>query len=290
MKPAPFAYHAPETVSDVVSLLRDLGEDTKVLAGGQSLVPMMALRLARFDHLIDLNRVGELASIEGQDGTLRVGALVRQAQIERDRTVAAEVPLLARATPLIGHFQIRNRGTVGGSLAHADPAAEYPAVALALDAKLELVSAAGTRVVPASEFFVSTFMTAVEADEVLTAIDFPVWAGRCGFAVEEVARRLGDFALTGAACAVELDDGNRIARAAIGMFGMGSTPLRAPEAEAALTGNPVTDADVAEVGRTAAAESEPPGDVHASPAYRRAVGAVVVARALRAAIEEARRA
>ena len=290
MKPAPFAYHAPETVSDVVSLLRDLGEDTKVLAGGQSRGKELALRLTRFPHLVDLNRVAALAGVTRDDGHLVIGAMTRQADVEGDGAVAAAAPLLARATPLIGHFQIRNRGTVGGSIAHADPAAEYPAVALALDAKLELVSAAGTRVVPASEFFVSTFMTAVEADEVLTAIDFPVWAGRCGFAVEEVARRLGDFALTGAACAVELDDGNRIARAAIGMFGMGSTPLRAPEAEAALTGNPVTDADVAEVGRTAAAESEPPGDVHASPAYRRAVGAVVVARALRAAIEEARRA
>jgi len=243
MKPAPFEYHAPQTLSDAVSLLRDLGEDTKVLAGGQSLVPMMALRLARFDHLVDLNRVGELAGVERQDGTLRVGALVRQARIERDRTVAEAVPLMAKATPLIGHFQIRNRGTIGGSLAHADPTAEYPAVALALDAKLELASAAGTRVVPASEFFVSTFMTAAEADEVLTAIRFPVWAGRCGFAVEEVARRLGDFALTGAACGVELDDSDRIARSAIGMFGMGSTPLRASEAEKALTGNPATDED-----------------------------------------------
>jgi len=290
MKPAPFEYHAPRTLSEAVSLLRDLGEDTKVLAGGQSLVPMMALRLARFDHLVDLNRVGELASVKRRDGTLRVGALVRQARIERDRTVAEAVPLMAKATPLIGHFQIRNRGTIGGSLAHADPTAEYPAVALALDAKLELASAAGTRVVPASEFFVSTFMTAAEADEVLTAIRFPVWAGRCGFAVEEVARRLGDFALTGAACGVELDDSDRIARAAIGMFGMGSTPLRASEAEKALTGNPATGADVAEAGRAAAAESDPPGDIHASAAYRRAVGGVVVARALRAAIEEARRA
>ena len=290
MKPAPFEYHAPQTLSDAVSLLRDLGEDTKVLAGGQSLVPMMALRLARFDHLVDLNRVGELAGVERRDGTLRVGALVRQARIERDRTVAEAVPLMAKATPLIGHFQIRNRGTIGGSLAHADPTAEYPAVALALDAKLELASAAGTRVVPASEFFVSTFMTAAEADEVLTAIRFPVWAGRCGFAVEEVARRLGDFALTGAACGVELDDSDRIARSAIGMFGMGSTPLRASEAEKALTGNPATGADVAEAGRAAAAESDPPGDIHASAAYRRAVGGVVVARALRAAIEEARRA
>jgi len=290
MKPAPFEYHAPRTLSEAVSLLRDLGEDTKVLAGGQSLVPMMALRLARFDHLVDLNRVGELAGVERRDGTLRVGALVRQARIERDRTVAEAVPLMAKATPLIGHFQIRNRGTIGGSLAHADPTAEYPAVALALDAKLELASAAGTRVVPASEFFVSTFMTAAEADEVLTAIRFPVWAGRCGFAVEEVARRLGDFALTGAACGVELDDSDRIARAAIGMFGMGSTPLRASEAEKALTGNPATGADVAEAGRAAAAESDPPGDIHASAAYRRAVGGVVVARALRAAIEEARRA
>jgi carbon-monoxide dehydrogenase medium subunit len=287
VKPASFEYHAPEKVTDAATLLRDFGDEAKVLAGGQSLVPIMALRLARFDHVVDLNRVEELRGIERRNGSVRVGAMTRQAEVERDATVADAVPLLARATPLIGHFQIRNRGTLGGSLAHADPAAEYPAVALALDAEFEVANAGGTRTVPASEFFVSTFMTALEADDVLTAVRFPVWGDRSGFAVEEVARRYGDFALTGAVCGVELDGGDRVTRAAVAMFNMGSTPLRAPDAEAALTGNAAGDIDIEEVGRAAAAPTDPPDDIHASAAYRRSVGAVVVARALRRAIEEA---
>lgn len=288
MKPAPFEYHAPERVADAAALLNQFGDEAKVLAGGQSLVPIMALRLARFEHVVDLNRVGELRGTARSNGTVRIGAMTRQADIERSSTVADAVPLLARATPFIGHFQIRNRGTIGGSLAHADPAAEYPAVALALDAEFEITNPSGTRTVPASEFFVSTFMTALETDDVLSAICFPVWNGRCGFAVEEVARRFGDFALTGAACAVELDD-DHITRSAIGMFAMGSTPLRATDAEAALAGAKVADLDLEEVGRAAAAQTDPPNDIHASAAYRRSVGAVVLARALSRAIEEAER-
>ena len=286
MKPAPFAYHAPATVVDAAGLLRDLGDEAKVLAGGQSLVPMMALRLARFEHVVDLNPVAELRGIERANGTVRIRAMTRQAEVERDATVAGEVPLLARATPLIGHFQIRNRGTLGGSLAHADPAAEYPAVALALDADFEVANADGSRTVPASDFFVSTFMTALEADDVLTAVRFPVWSGRSGFAVEEVTRRFGDFALTGAVCGVQLD-GDRVKRAAIALFAMGSTPLRSSDAEGSLVGTAVGDVDLEEVGRTAAAATDPPDDLHASAAYRRSVGAVVVARALRRAIAEA---
>ena len=290
MKPAPFEYHAPEKVSEATALLREFGDEAKVLAGGQSLVPIMALRLAQFDHVVDLNRVPELQGIERQNGTLRVGAMTRQAVIEGDATVADAVPLMARATPFIGHFQIRNRGTLGGSLAHADPAAEYPAVALTLDAEFDVANASGSRTVTASEFFVSTFMTDLEADDVLTAVRFPVWNGRCGFAVEEVARRFGDFALTGAACGLELDGDDRVVRAGIGMFAMGSTPLRARQAEAPLAGSSVADVDLEEIGRMAADETEPPDDIHASAAYRRSVGAVVVSRGLGSAIEEAKRA
>src|SRR4051812_49124878 len=280
MKPAPFDYHVPESVDDAVGLLASLGDGAKLLAGGQSLVPMLALRLAVFEHLVDLRRVEDLRGIERRNGSVWIGAGTRQATIEASDEVRAATPLLARATPLIGHFQIRNRGTLGGSLAHADPAAEYPAVALALDAEFEVANAGGTRTVPASEFFVSTFMTALEADDVLTAVCFPVWGDRSGFAVEEVARRYGDFALTGAVCGVELDGGDRVTRAAVAMFGMGSPPLRAPDAEAALTGSAAGDIDIEEVGRAAAAPTDPPDDIHASAAYRRSVGAVVVARAL----------
>src|SRR5438552_1467408 len=202
MKPAPFEYHAPETVDEVCGLLAEHGDEARVLAGGQSLVPMLALRLTRFGHLVDVNRVGELSGFARENGTLVVRAATRQRVMERDGAIAAAVPLLARATPLIGHFQIRNRGTVGGSLAHADPAAEYPAVALALDAEFYVTNAQGRRTVPASEFFVSTFMTALDTEDVLTGVRFPVWSGRRRQALVEPRKTLADFlredcALTG---------------------------------------------------------------------------------------------
>jgi carbon-monoxide dehydrogenase medium subunit len=286
VKPAPFEYHAPETVADAVAVLAAHGDEAKPLAGGQSLVPMLALRLARFEHLVDLNRVEELTGLRRRDGTLVVGAMTRQATLERAEA-AADVPLLTLAAPLIGHFQIRNRGTVGGSLAHADPASELPAVALALDAELEVATTAATRVVPAAEFFVGNWTTALEPDELLVAARFPVWPGRCGFAVEEVARRHGDFALTGAATGVALDRDGRVERAAVALFGMASTPLRAPEAEAGLLGRAAAELDLAELGQLAVRDLDPPDDVHASARYRRMVGAHVVARALARALEAA---
>ena len=288
MKPAPFDYHAPETPAEAVGLLADLGDGAKVLAGGQSLVPMLALRLAVFDHLVDLRRVEGIRGIERHNGAVRIGSATTQATIERSEDVAAAVPLLARATPLIGHFQIRNRGTVGGSLAHADPAAEYPAVALALDAAMEVLSPAGTRSVPAADFFTGLWTTAVGDGDLLTAVTFPVWEGRCGFAVDEVARRHGDFALAGACVAVGLDGDGRVERCGIGLFGLGPVPLRAPAAESAALGTVAGDVDPDELGRAATADlAEVPADLHAPADYRRRVGAVTVARAWRRAREEA---
>lgn len=287
MKPAAFEYHAPETVADVVALLAEHADEAKPLAGGQSLVPMLALRLTRFAHLVDLNRVSELCGIRRDNGALVVGAMTRQRAVERDATVASAVPLLARSVPLIGHAQIRNRGTVGGSVAHADPASELPAVALTLDAELEVVSKAGSRTVAASDFFEGTWSTVLADDELLTEIRFPVWSGRCGFAFDEVARRSGDFALAGVAVAVELDDAGAIRRCALGLLGMGSTPLRAPAAEAGLAGRFPTPEDLIEIGQLAVAELEPPDDIHATASYRKRVGAHLVARAVGRAIEEA---
>jgi aerobic carbon-monoxide dehydrogenase medium subunit len=288
VKPAPFEYHAPATPAEAVDLLSALGDGAKVLAGGQSLVPMLALRLAVFDHLVDLRRVVGIRGIERQDGTVRIGAATTQAVIERSPAVAAAVPLVARATPLIGHFQIRNRGTLGGSLAHADPAAEYPAVALALDAEMEILSAQGSRRVPAADFFTGLWTTAVADDELLTAVTFPVWEGSCGFAVDEVARRHGDFALAGACVAVGLDGDGRVERCAIGLFGLGPVPLRARSAEAAAVGTAVGDVEPDALGRAATADlAEVPADLHAPADYRRRVGAVTVARAWRRAVEEA---
>ena len=288
MKPAPFEYHAPESVADVVGLLAAHGDDAKPLAGGQSLVPMLSLRLARFEHLIDLNRVAELTTTEHRDGAVVVGAMTRQAALERPGPTR-DVPLLGQAAPLIGHFQIRNRGTVGGSVAHADPASELPAVTLALDAELQVATPSGPRAVPAADFFVGNWTTALEPEELLTAISFPVWEGRCGSAVEEVARRHGDFALSGTASAVCLDASDRIERCAIALFGMGSTPVRAPAAEAALVGRAGDDAELSEAAQLAVRDLDPPDDVHASARFRRSVGAHVVRRGLTRALEEARR-
>jgi carbon-monoxide dehydrogenase medium subunit len=287
VKPAPFEYHAPEATADVLALLAEHGDEAKPLAGGQSLVPMLALRLTRFEHLVDLNRVEELSGTGRENGAVRVGAMTRQASLADDGVTDA-VPLLGLAIPLIGHFQIRNRGTVGGSIAHADPAAELPAVALALDAELEIAGSSGMRTQAASDFFTGTWMTSLAPDELLVAIKLPVWAGRAGFAIEEVARRMGDFALVGAACGVELGDDERVTRTAIALFGMGSTPLRAATAEAALVGSTPADLDLAEVGRLAVNELDAPEDIHASSRYRHNVGAHVVARALTRALEEAR--
>jgi len=289
VKPAPFEHHAPSTVDEAVGLLAELGDGAKVLAGGQSLIPMLALRLAVFDHLVDLGRVDGLRGIERRNGHLWIGGGTTQATIERSPEVAEAVPLLTRATPFIGHFQIRNRGTIGGSVAHADPAAEYPAVALALDAEVDVVGPAGARSVPAADFFTSLWSTALAEDEVLTGLRFPVWTGRCGFAVEELARRHGDFAIAGAAVAVELGDGDRVARAAIGLLGMGSTPLRAAGAEASVAGVSVGDVRPEELGQAAVAGLDGvPSDLHGSSDFRTKVGAVMVARAWQRAVDEAR--
>jgi carbon-monoxide dehydrogenase medium subunit len=289
VKSAPFAYHRPETASEAVDLLAQLGDGAKVVAGGQSLVPMMALRLAVFDALVDVGRIGELRGIERRNGSLWIGGGTSQAAIERSPEVATAAPLLARATPLIGHFQIRNRGTLGGSVAHADPAAEYPAVALALDAEVEALSPRGSRTIPAAELFTGLWSTALEPDELLTGMRFPVWSGRCGFAIEELARRHGDFAIAGAVVAVELDDDDRVRRCGIGLLGLGSTPARASQAEAELTGAAVDGIDADGLGRDVMAGLESiPSDLHGSSAYRARVGAAMVARAWRRATSEAR--
>ncbi|WP_163506492.1 FAD binding domain-containing protein [Fodinicola acaciae] len=286
MKPAAFAYHAPATLAEGVALLAEFGDTAKIIAGGQSLIPMLALRLAAFEHLVDIGRLPELRGIEKGEATVRIGAGTTQATIERS---AAAVPLLARATPLIGHFQIRNRGTLGGSIAHADAAAEYPAVALTLDADMEAISAAGRRNIPAADFFTGMWSTALADDEVLANVTFPVWPGRTGFAIEEFARRHGDFAIAGATVAIEVDAGNRIRRCGIGLFGLGSTPERAVTAEGDLTGRDIADVVPDDLGRTAVSGLRSvPSDLHGPAEYRKRVGAAMVARAWRRACAEAR--
>jgi aerobic carbon-monoxide dehydrogenase medium subunit len=288
VKPAPFEYQAPDTVAEAASLLAELGDEAKVLAGGQSLVPMLAMRLAVFEYLVDIGRIAALKGVERRDDALWIGAGTTQASIEVSDAVAESVPLLAKATPFIGHFQIRNRGTVGGSIAHADPAAEYPAVALALDATMEVVSTAGDRSIASRSFFDGMWTTTMQPDDLLTGVSFPIWDGRCGFAVEEFARRHGDFAIAGAAVGVQLDDQDRIRRCVIGLIGLGPTPQRALATENELANRPLAEVDSEEVGRLALSGLESiPTDQHGSAAYRTRVGAAMVARAWTTAVAEA---
>lgn len=286
MKPAPFDYHCPGELAEAIAILQQYGDDAKVLAGGQSLIPLLSLRLSRFDHLVDLQAIEELRGITTNDSSVRVGAMTTQASVTRNGNAA---PLLQKATSHIGHYQIRNRGTVGGSLAHGDPAAEYPAVAVALDASLEIAGPTGSRQISAADFFVSTWVTAMEPDEVLVAAHFPVWSGSTGWAVDEVARRAGDFAMCGAVCGVQLD-GQRVSRAALALFGVSSVPVRARAVEATLTGAAVADLDLAAVGAAVAATLDPPGDLHATGEQRRQMAKTLVPRVLTAAINEAKHA
>jgi aerobic carbon-monoxide dehydrogenase medium subunit len=283
MKPAQFEMHTADSLEEALGLLDEFGDEAKVLAGGQSLVPMLALRLTRFDHLVDLNGVAALAGVTRSGAWLRIGAMTRHRTVERSPEIISAVPLLARATARVGHFQIRNRGTLGGAVAHADPAAEQPAVCLALDAVMEVASSRGVREVPAPSFFEGMWATSVGPDEVLTGIRFPVWAGRSGFAVEEVARRSGDFALAGVACGIGLGDGDVVDRAAIAVFGVGATPVRAHLAEEAL----LAGSSLEEVATAAMGEVDPPDDLHATGDYRQKVTGVLVARAITRARTEA---
>ncbi|OMC27823.1 carbon monoxide dehydrogenase [Mycobacterium sp. GA-1841] len=280
MKAAPFAYHRPADVAEAVAMLGEYGEDAKILAGGQSLVPMLAMRLTHFDNLIDISRIAELNDITLQGNEVRIGAATPHAMVGLDDEVAESVPLLTLATPHIGHFQIRSRGTLGGAIAHADPAAEYAAVALALDATIEATSARGTREIPATEFFTGLWETSLASDEILTAVRFPVAAGRSGFGIAEFARRHGDFAIAGAVVGIELDEDDRITRCGIGLLGLGSTPLRATGAETSLLGTPIGGLAADEIGALAMSElTDIPSDLQGSASYRARVGAAMVSRA-----------
>ena len=288
MKAASFAYHRPETVAEAVQMLGEFGDDAKILAGGQSLVPMLAMRLTYFENLIDISRLDELKNIDLRGDEVWIGAGTPHALVGMDDEVADSVPLLTLSTPYIGHFQIRTRGTLGGAIAHADPAAEYAAVALALNATMEATSLRGNRQIPASGFFTGLWETSLAADEILTGVRFPVWGGRSGFAIEEFARRHGDFAIAGAAVALELDDDDRVVRCGIGLLGLGSTPLRGSGAEDAVVGQLVGDLTADEIGRLAMSGlTDIPADLQGSADYRARVGAAMVARAFTGAISAA---
>jgi carbon-monoxide dehydrogenase medium subunit len=287
MKPAPFAYFAPREIDEALELLDQHGDEAKILAGGQSLMPLLSLRLARPGVIVDINRLAELAFIrKGVNGGLTIGALTRQRDLERSQDVASQSPLLFATMPLIAHFQIRNRGTIGGSLAHA----ELPAAVLILAAELVLRSAHGERVVQAKDFFLGYMTTTIEPNEFLTEIRIPALQPRAGWAIEEVARRRGDFAMVGAAVMVELNGNNACQDARIALFGVGEKPERMERAEQLLRGKEVREIQLTAIAQAVADDLHPLSDVHASAEYRKDVGGVLTRRALENALRRAREA
>ena len=288
MKPAKFDYYAPVARDEALGLLAQHGYDAKALAGGQSLMPMMNLRLARPAVVVDINRVAGLSGIDSGESGMTIGAMTRQRDLERSAEVRERFPLITAAVPHIAHFQIRNRGTVGGSLAHSDPAAEIPALCLALDAEITAASSRGERTIAAGDFSLGLLTTALEPDELLTEVRLP-WLDSDGesqwrWGFREVCRRDGDFALVGAIALLRLDGDNVCREARIAMFGVGDGPARIPGAEAALVGRAV-DADARAEAATLVSQAVDPGsDIHASAEYRKEVSGVMARRALEDAV------
>jgi CO/xanthine dehydrogenase FAD-binding subunit len=282
VKPVPFDYRCPDSVEEALELLTTHGEEVKVLAGGQSLVPMLNFRVVRPAMVIDISRLLELDYVrERADGGLSLGALTRHRVLETSAAVARRFPVIPEAMRHVAHLAIRNRGTIGGSLAHADPAAELPMLMRLLDAEIVLRSVRGERTVPAAEFFVGPLATILESDELVVRIDLPGLPPH-GWAFEEFARRAGDFALAAAGVVLEVADG-RIRAARVGMMGVADTPVRRAQAESVLAGQALTDEVVARAVRAACESLEPRQDLHASPAYRRHLAGVMFERTLRRA-------
>ena len=290
MKPAPFEYHAPRSIDEALALLAQHGDDAKLLAGGQSLLPVMNFRLAKPAVLIDLNRVPGLDHLGTEGGALRIGAMVRQRALERSAEVARLQPLLAETVPFVAHPQIRNRGTVGGSIAHADPAGELPAIAVALDASLRIRGPNGERRVAARDFFVALFTTDLGPEEMLTEIEIPAADPDCGWSFKEIARRHGDYAQVGVAARVALGGDGRCRAARLVYLSVGDVPIDARAAADLLLGEAPTAEVLEAAARTAAqSEVEPVTDIHATEAYKRRLTAVLTRRALETAVERARR-
>jgi aerobic carbon-monoxide dehydrogenase medium subunit len=280
VKPAAFDYLAPGDIPAALSLLATHGSEAKVLAGGQSLVPLMNFRLARPSYLVDINGIGDLSGIERSNGQVTIGAITRQRDAATDPMIKGQLPMLAEAIGYVGHIAIQNRGTVGGSIAHADPAAELPVVALALDAQLHLQRTGSSRTVLAEEFFVGYLTTVLAPEELLTAISFCSPPAGSGWCFTEVARRQGDFALVAVAALLSLDDSGTVAMARVALGGVGPTPVRARAAERILIGESPSDVVFRAAAATVGDALEPIDDVHASADYRRHLARVLVRRAL----------
>jgi CO/xanthine dehydrogenase FAD-binding subunit len=290
MKPAPFRYVAARTIEQALTLKAEYGDDARFLAGGQSLMPTLNFRLTQPAVVIDINPLGECAGRQtAADGTVRIGALTRYRQLERDPAAERDFPLVHEALPHIAHPQIRNRGTIGGNLAHADPASEMPAIVLTLGAKLRARSLNGERWIAARDFFASALTTALESDEMLMEVELPPASAWRGSAFLEVARRRGDFALIGVACTIALDENGRCREARIGLCNAGDTPILAEQAGQSLTGLQIGTAEVDQAAALVQDAIDPAGNVHASKDFQRHLAGVLTKRALATANGRAQR-
>lgn len=288
MKPAKFEYFDPASVSEAIGLLRKYGIEAKILAGGQSLVPLMNFRLAQPQYLIDINKVKELSYIKRKNGMVQIGALTRHRELEKSDLIKSKCPLLSEAASFIGYAQIRNRGTIGGSLAHADPASELPTAALCLGAKVKAAGPNGERTIEAADFFQTYLTTSLEAEEIITEVQMPEIKPGTGWAFLEISRRQGDFAIVGVGATLSLDDKKRCKDAKIAICGVSATPIRADEACALLKGEIIDDSKIEEAAKRAAEPLEPDSDIHASSEYRKDMARVFTARALKLALSRAK--
>lgn len=288
MIPASFDYFSPKTLQEAVALLQKHGADAKILAGGQSLIPLMKLRLASPKRLIDLNRISGLSYVRESDGVLAIGALTRESELEASELVRSKYPILADTAAVIGDPLVRNMATVGGNLAHADPANDHPATMLALGAEVVAVGPKGTRKIPLTEFFTGLFTTSLNADEILTEIRIPVPPPRSGGTYLKVERKVGDFAAAAVAVQITLGDGNVCQHAGIGLTNVGPTPIKATRAEQSLLRKPLDEKAIQEAARLAAQQSEPTADLRGSVDYKRSLIRVLTARALKRAIARAK--
>jgi len=283
MKMPPFDYACPATLAEAVALLASGNGDAKALAGGQSLLPMLAFRLAQPSLLVDLRKLSDLREIRISAGGVRLGAMVRWREVLDDARLTCAHPLLKAAVAQVAYYQIRNRGTVGGSLAHADPAAEMPGIAVTCEAEISVLGKSGARVIKASEFFQGPLMTALASDEIIVDVRLPAWPPRRRWGFMEFARRRGDFALAAAAVFYDQDENGKACNARAGAIGVADRPLRLPSVEAVLNGRAVNDETIAQAEAAASAAVDPQDDIHASAAYRRALIGTMVERALKAA-------
>lgn len=283
MKPAPFDYASPQSIAEACEILAEAGGGATVIAGGQTLMPLLNLRMSQPFILVDINGIEALKGVSRTDGGIRIGPMTRQADALKDPLLSERLPVFVQALSHVGHYQTRNRGTIGGSIALGEPAAEMPATAVALGAGIAISSTRGSRVVPADEFYLGPYMTVLGPEELVTGIIYPDWPAGHVTLFAEVAQRPGDFALVGLVGAAVVEDG-RVARIGLAWFGMGPRPIRMRQAEAALTGALIADIDPAMIAQLAVADATPFDDHHASAEYRRTVGARIFARTLREAL------